>query len=29
MSEASIRHAKMRIMHQLRDEVQRMRQAEG
>jgi len=29
MSEASIRHAKMRIMHQLREEIQRLREEEG
>jgi len=29
MSEASVRHAKMRIMHQLRDEVVRLRGEEG
>ena len=29
MSEASIRHAKMRIMHQLREEIQRLRDEEG
>ncbi|MFM7809288.1 MAG: sigma-70 family RNA polymerase sigma factor, partial [Planctomycetota bacterium] len=29
MSEAAIRHAKMRIMHQLRDEVNKLRAEEG
>jgi RNA polymerase sigma-70 factor (ECF subfamily) len=29
MSEAAIRHAKMRIMHQLRDEITRLRHEEG